>query len=233
MGFQEEKNVWDEAYCRGGNILFYPHEEIIRFINKYVRKRVDVSNFHDIIELSEQQWENFASLDLGCGIGRHVKFLDEFGLNPYGIDLSDTAIAMGKSWFSSIGKQELSNRLSVASVTALPFEDNFFNICVSHGTLDSMPRSTAEKGMQEVYRVLKKNGLMYFDVIMDSQKKFEDEIVQSGYEKGTVQSYFTVERIKELIGNRAEILEFKIITWGNETGNQINRRAHLVIRKLY
>lgn len=45
-----EKQVWDEAYERGGNILFYPHEEVIRFVNKYVRKRVGLSEFKDVAE---------------------------------------------------------------------------------------------------------------------------------------------------------------------------------------
>ena len=37
-------------------------------------------------------------LDLGCGIGRHVKYAYEMQLDAYGIDLSDTAISIARSW---------------------------------------------------------------------------------------------------------------------------------------
>lgn len=227
----EGQELWNAAYSRGGNILFYPHEEIIRFINKYVRKREGISEFRNVMPLSESEWKSFASLDLGCGIGRHVKYLDECGLNPYGVDLSDTAISMGKRWFESIGKPELSERLTVGSVTALPYEDNFFDICVSHGVLDSMPREIALKGLQEAYRVLKRNGLMYFDLIMDEARGSKDEVVDFGYEEGTIQSYFTIEGIKEFVGSRCEIIDFKIIVWNDDKWNEINRRAHIIIKK--
>lgn len=90
-----ETKAWNEAYDRGGNIVFYPHEEIIRFVNRYVKKRAGIKEFIPIMDMLSEQEYQFASLDLGCGIGRHVKFLDEFGLNPYGIDLSGTAINIG------------------------------------------------------------------------------------------------------------------------------------------
>lgn len=233
MGIQEQgQKQWDDAYNRGGNILFYPHEEIIRFVNKYVRKRDGIEQFHNIMDLTEDEWNDFQSLDLGCGIGRHVKFLDEFGLNPFGIDLSDTAISLGKDWFRKIGKKKLAERLMVGSVTELPYEDESFWICVSHGVLDSMPREIAKKGMQEALRVMKQRGFMYIDLIMDIvDGEDRDEIVDFGYEKDTVQSYFTTDTIKKFLGETIEIIEFKVITYSDENGNKTNRRAHLIIQK--
>ena len=68
---------WNNSYLGGGNMCFYPHEEIIRFVNKYIRKRDGIHEFHNVMDLPDEEWMNFKSLDLGCGIGRHVKFLDE------------------------------------------------------------------------------------------------------------------------------------------------------------
>ena len=183
------QDMWNEAYGRRGNIVFYPNEEIVRFLNRYVRKRTGISDFMDIMPLEASEWRNFASLDIGCGIGRHIKLLDEFGLNPHGIDLSSEAIAEGRKWMGVLDKQELADRMLVASVTDLPYEDDFFNICVSHSVLDCMPRDTARKGLQEAFRVLKKNGLMYLDFYMDDTKGDMDEEVLSGFDKGTVKSY--------------------------------------------
>lgn len=139
-----------------------------------------INNFINVTDLSDDEWADFSSLDLGCGIGRHIVFLDEFGLNPYGIDLSDNAINIGKSWVKAIGKDYLEDHFVVGSVTELPFKDDFFNICVSHGVLDSMPRNIAEKGLNEVYRVVKSGGLIYFNLIMDDKRGNVDEIVQDG-----------------------------------------------------
>lgn len=227
----ESQKQWNHAYERGGNICFYPHEEVIRFVNKYIRKRDGINLFHNVMNLTEHEWCDFKSLDLGCGIGRHVKFLEEFGLNPFGIDLSDAAISMGRSWFQQIGKNDLAQRLTVGSVENLPYENESFQICVSHGTLDSMPREVAVRGMKEAIRVLKTQGLMYLDLIMDTQKGDKDEIVDSGYEKDTVQSYFTAETIRDFLGKSVEIVDFKIIVWRDEREKEFSRRAHIIIRK--
>lgn len=228
---EEGQLTWDNSYRGGGNICFYPHEEIVRFVNRYVRKRDGIDAFHNIMDLTEDDWNHFKSLDLGCGIGRHVKFLDEFGLNPYGIDLSDTAVTIGKDWFRSLGRDDLAQKLAVGSVTELPYDDETFWICVSCGTLDSMQREIAQKGMEEAFRVIKKNGLMYLDLIMGLQDKDGDEIVLSGYEKDTIQSYFTCDSIREFLGERAEIIRFEIITHSDEQKNITGRRAHLIIQK--
>ena len=74
MQHTEEQRKWNQAYDRGGNICFYPHEEIIRFVNRYVRKREGIDVFRNVMNLPQTEWESFKSLDLGCGIGRHVKF---------------------------------------------------------------------------------------------------------------------------------------------------------------
>lgn len=225
------QNEWNNSYMRGGNICFYPHEEIVRFVNKYVRKRDGIASFKNVMDISNEEWSDFKSLDLGCGIGRHVAFLDDFGLNPYGIDLSDEAIRIGKEWLIWQGKESISEHLVIGSVTELPFPDNYFEICVSHGVLDSMPRDIAKAGIKEAYRVLRKGGLMYLDLIMDTKRGDKDEVVKDGYEEGTVQSYFTIRTIYDFVGNPAEILEFKIIAWKDDNGCEHDKRAHLIIRK--
>ena len=228
------QDMWNEAYGRRGNIVFYPNEEIVRFINRYVRRRTGISDFTNIMSLETSEWRNFTSLDIGCGIGRHIKLLDEFGLNPHGIDLSSDAIAEGRKWMCLLGKRELADRMLVASVTDLPYEDAFFNICVSHSVLDCMPRDTARKGLDDAFRVLKKNGLMYLDFYMNDAKGDMDEKVLAGFDVGTVKSYFTVQSIKELIGDRGNICEFKIIRATDADGNDIEFgcRAHVIIKKI-
>jgi len=212
MNLKEQgQDAWNDAYTEGGNMLFYPHEDIVRFINKYIRKRTNISEFVNIMQLSDTEWKNFKSIDVGCGVGRHVKFLDEFSLNPYGIDLSTAAIEKGKEWMNFLGKKYLADKMVVGSVTELPYEDNFFDIAVSHSVLDCMPRILAKKGFDEIVRVLKKNGMLYLDFYMDKEKGDGDTFVQEGFDKGVIKSYFTVDSLKEFIGNKAKIVEFKVL----------------------
>ncbi len=249
---EENQDKWDEAYNRGGNITFYPNEEVVRFINRFVRKRRGISEFEDVIDLGDRTWDSFRSLDLGCGIGRHTRIMEEFGLNPYGIDLSETAIAYGKKWFNEIGMKSIPARLQVGSVAELPFKEGYFDICISESVLDSMPREIAKKGVGEVWRVLRSNGLFFLSLIMDDARKDEDVIVDFGYEKDTIQSYFTLKGIQEFLSEYFDIVDIKIVatedvfTEGmgisrfnenlvtrSEQGNMIttSKRAYIVARK--
>ncbi len=226
------ENEWNNTYCNGRNILFYPHEEIVRFINKYVRKRIGIDKFSNVMNLKEKEWRDFLSLDLGCGIGRHVKFLDEFGLNPYGIDLSEKAIATGKTWFHAIGRDDLAKKITIGSVTDLPYENDSFSICVSHSVLDCMERDIATKGLHELHRVLKRGGLTYLDFRMNVENMDRDEVVVNGSHRGTVESYFTLDTIKDFLSDLFAIVEIKIVEWRDCSDIVFHRRAHVVIKTL-
>lgn len=224
--------AWNNTYCNGGNVLFYPHEEIVRFVNKYVRKRIGINEYLNVMNLSETEWKNIKSLDLGCGIGRHVKFLDEFGLNPYGIDLSEKAITTGKDWFHAIGLNHLSEKITIGSVTGLPYKDDSFSICVSHSVLDCMERDVAKKGIKELHRVLKRGALTYLDFRMNAENSDQDEVVRKGFNSGTVESFFTLNTIKEFLFGLFDLVEVKIVEWTDGSGKFLNRRAHVVIKAM-
>ena len=34
---------WEESYERGENNILYPQEEVVRFLNRYIRKKLDYS----------------------------------------------------------------------------------------------------------------------------------------------------------------------------------------------
>lgn len=40
---------WNESYARGENAIFYPHEEMVRFLNRFIRKRISHDVFSDVI----------------------------------------------------------------------------------------------------------------------------------------------------------------------------------------
>jgi len=126
-----KSDEWDLSYQHGDNFLFYPHEEVIRFVSKYIKKRTGINEYKEISPLMR-------GLDLGCGIGRHVIYLDDMKLEAYGIDLSKTAVEKAKKWCEYLGKNHLKDRFEIGDITKIPYEDNYFDFIVSHGVLDSM-----------------------------------------------------------------------------------------------
>ena len=42
---------WNESYNRGENYIFYPKEEVVKFLNRFVRKKVNIGEYKDLIRL--------------------------------------------------------------------------------------------------------------------------------------------------------------------------------------
>ena len=61
--------------------------------------------------------------DLGCGIGRHLKFLHDYGFDVYGIDISDVAIRFTREWLDSVGVN--AKNFVVGNTNDMPWEDGF------------------------------------------------------------------------------------------------------------
>lgn len=225
---------WDRSYRNKDNYLFYPHEEVIRFISKYIRKKVGRNEF---IEQSAYN-SSLKILDVGCGIGRHVKLANEFSLDAYGFDLSIEAVEMAKSFFDSSKQHKaLSEKIITADITSLPYQNEEFDFMISHGVLDSMPFAVAKKGMVELHRVLKKGGLIYLDLIGASDSSFEntssfEKVVDDNHENGTIQSYFNVDRIDQLLGKYYQIIElYQIERKDFLYKDSVVSRYHLIIKK--
>jgi len=221
---------WDDSYVNKDNFVFYPHEEVIRFTSKYIRKRVGFDSFVDSHSVSTTP----KVLDLGCGVGRHVKYLHEYGLEAYGIDLSGVAIETAKDIFSRQGLECLKEYLYQASITEMPFADGFFDFCVSHGVLDSMPFTIARDAMKETARCLKPNALFYLDLVAGDDREHYpefsgEEVVQEAHENGTIQSYFNWGKILELAGSEWAVKEAFLIRKTSVTSPAFHSRYHIVL----
>jgi 2-polyprenyl-3-methyl-5-hydroxy-6-metoxy-1,4-benzoquinol methylase len=90
------KNKWDESYDRNENHTLYPKEEVVKFLNRFVRKKLGDNKFIDILMTDR---EKLRGLDCGCGIGRMTMLLNEFNIDSYGVDISKVAIQKAKELF--------------------------------------------------------------------------------------------------------------------------------------
>lgn len=228
-----QKIEWEKSYERKENFLFYPHEEVIRFISKFVRKRIGLNEFQDV----KPDAKGCRILDFGCGIGRHVMYCDEMGIESYGVDLSETAISIAKQWARQNGIERVDSKIVQGEASTLPWESGFFDFAISHGVLDSMSFANARQSCAELHRVLKRGGLFYCDLVSgdDSNHSREycgEEIVKTGHESGTIQNYYNAQKINELIGGLFKIVECNLVRRENIHTGVYTSRYHAVLECL-
>lgn len=226
------KAEWEQSYENQDNFMFYPHEEVVRFFARYIRKRTSINSSRDAAPGSGDG----RILDLGCGIGRHVVFSHNMGLDAYGIDLSDAAIQVAREWATQKGMMATDERILQGDVRKLPWADGFFRYAVSHGVLDSMPFEIARAACIELSRVMSVGGLFYCDVIsgddaLHAREYSGEEIVTTAHELGTVQSYFNLEAIHSMINGVFDISECILARRENVLRRDYKSRYHLVLRK--
>ena len=232
MQINHKKNEWNKSYKNKDNYMFYPEENVIRFISKYIKKRVGWDSF-----ISQNvTYSDVKVLDFGCGIGRHVIMLDEFNIDGYGFDLSDEAINTAKENFIKLNLPKLIDKVIVADVVNLPYDDNYFDFMLSHGVLDSMPLEVAKNGLLELSRCLKDDGKVYLDLISEVGYSCDDDnfekIIQTNHERDTIQTYFNEDRINDLIENIFKIEEIILQNNIDIRNNTTTGRYHIVIKKV-
>lgn len=97
-------------------------------------------------------------LDLGCGNGRYVDFLQEKQIEYFGVDNSEGLIAIAKQRYSQ-------QNFQVADGLNLPFVEDFFDKIYCIAVLHHIPSKEQRlKFLKEVKRVLKPNGILVLTV---------------------------------------------------------------------
>jgi len=220
----DQQNAWEKSYQNRQNFVFYPNEELLRFVAKYIRKRTGFDSFEDqLTNLAELKM-----LDVGCGIGRHLVMGLEFGFEPYGFDLSVEAVSKARTWLKKRGLPKPENHVVPADIRSLPWPDKHFDFAVSHGVLDSMPYDIASAGIPEVARLLKGGSYFYCDLIGGDN---HEEVVTTDHEKDTVQSYFDETKIDQLFSEHFDIVEKVRVDRHNVTARNTYTRWHIALRK--
>lgn len=164
----------------------------------------------------------------------------EFGIDAYGIDISENAISEAKNVLSAANFNP--EKVSIYDGNNIPFENNFFDFTISEGVIDSLSFALAKKLLKEIERVTKKyfyfslissSSISLFNLNLKKSRDFNGEIVvQEEHEFGTIQSFYNIKKIKELIAET----KFKII-WGELIENHdffekySHGRYHLVLEK--
>jgi SAM-dependent methyltransferase len=94
-------------------------------------------------------------LDCGCGTGANLELLKRFG-RAYGFDLTPTGLR--------IGREAGRKRLACASVAAVPFPSEAFDVVTSFDVLYSLEDDVEKAAVSEMYRVLRPGGFTLINV---------------------------------------------------------------------
>lgn len=172
-------------------------------------------------------------LDLGCGTGKHSIFLAQKGFSVYATDLSLTGIdiTMKKAELLHIDNIQFKQH----DMRSIPFPNNFFDavICIwtiYHGTLDEI-----RKTMNEIWRVLRPNGMVITDFlsISDSTYGIGKEIERNTFlgakdtEEDVPHHYSTREELMRLF------IEFRELKIRSASNSYVDERGENYIRKYF
>ena len=173
MDIKKQYNIIGRNYISGQKEFFSKREdEAIKFIKR-----------------SLPELKNRKVLDVGCGNGKDIKFLESLGSSDvYGIDVSKFMI------FEAEKIVKKPQNLVVGNIEKTSFTDNFFDVVIGRFSFHYLTKF--DKVYQELSRIIKKNGLL----ILVVQHPFRD----LNYQKNKL--YGKQEIIKiELYNNKVPI----------------------------
>lgn len=97
-------------------------------------------------------------LDLGCGHGRFIEFLNKKNINYFGVDSSEKMIEIAKNKYPY-------GNFQITDILKTPFSDNFFDKVVCFAVFHHIPSEEIRLlFLKEIKRILKKGGALILTV---------------------------------------------------------------------
>lgn len=147
--------------------------------------------------------------DAGCGFGAYSLLLASNGFDVEGFDLSESAVAVTKELLGNYKIDASSYR--AASVLQTGYEDEQFDAAVAYSVLDHMTVDDAKKGLTELSRIVRKDGLLVlaFDSLEEDDLELAHTVMPDGSllytqgkRTGMIFHPFTKQELSELLGNK-------------------------------
>jgi SAM-dependent methyltransferase len=114
-------------------------------------------------------------LDVGCAKGFLVKDFLSFGIDAYGVDVSEYALLNCEP--------EIIGRLHIGSASSLPFPDNSFSAVLSINTIHNLDRDGCIEALREFERLAPGKGFVQVDSYLTAAQKdiFESWVLTAKY----------------------------------------------------
>jgi ubiquinone/menaquinone biosynthesis C-methylase UbiE len=213
--------IWENVYK--DNIWGkYPGESLIQFVAR---------NYYNKIR------PNVKILEVGCGPGANIWFLAKENFLAYGIDGSQTAIQQASQRLYS---ENLKADLRVGDVIELPYDDSYFDSILDIECIYANNIDNTMKILEEINRVLKKDGLFYSRTLSDKiyigdnytkvdYKSYKDISDGPLAEKGFARLMNETDIIK-LYGKYFEIVSIDTLDYTKDNG-KININEFIIIAR--
>jgi ubiquinone/menaquinone biosynthesis C-methylase UbiE len=129
-------------------------------------------SFEEIADFIGSLIKEGALLDAGTGPGRLLIEISKKipGLDLYGLDISESMLAIARKNIRSIKKVHL----QTGNITKTTYKDDFFDCIVSTGSFYNWDQPV--EALNEIYRILKPGSMAF---IFDTHKDYNKELLKS------------------------------------------------------
>lgn len=158
---------------------------------------------------------------LDCGSGGKespLYIFHQFGYKTHGVDISEGQVEKARAFCKEKG---IDLGIRMGDMQNLPFEDLSISFVYSFDTIFHMPKKDIVVAIEEMKRVLRKNGLLYVNFVSTEHSAFgkgqkvgEGEFIQNGRHGKILLSYFRDDepdqhfRGFEILCKQKRIMEF-------------------------
>lgn len=163
---QTEKTVMDELEKKMEEIYMAQHIEIdediyLKFEDSYRGSCEEISSrqthyFNNYINTLELNLDSDVVVDLGCGRGEWVDYLQRNGINVVGIDMNEKMVNECK-------KKGLQVEMKDALAYLKSLDDESISVITGFQIIEHMPLNILNKIIIESFRVLRKQGKLIFE----------------------------------------------------------------------
>lgn len=140
-------------------------------------------------------------LDAGCGSGKYALPLRMRGFDVVALDVSLDALKTAEK--RSAGRK-LDIGLLAGNAYQLPFSDGSFDVIWCYGVLQHLLSKERELAVLEFWRVLRKGGLLFLEVLGEEDMRYGGNEVEPGTfsrKNGIIYHYFNKSELEELLRN--------------------------------
>lgn len=149
---RQVQQYWNCQPCDTQGIPF--QEGSLEFFDKIEDERYKGQGFiHSFAQFT--RWHGKKVLEVGCGCGTDLLQFARAGAEVYGIDLSKHSVELTRKRLNLYG---LKADVNEGDGENLPFQTEQFDLVYSWGVLHHSPNPP--KAINEIYRVLKKGGVL-------------------------------------------------------------------------
>lgn len=192
----------------------------------------------EFLSISFDWAKKFSSMiDIGAGKGRHALYMNALGLEVAAVDLSQSSIDIINA---KNKEQKGSVKACVADMTELPFEDDSFDCAICFHTVYHTDFSGMMKAIEEIRRVLKKNGEVYLTFNSKDSPSFQNGVPvnhdtiykTSGIEENIPHTYVDFHDICKIMDGFQLIKVQQIENYMNRGEPTVGRHYYVLAKKI-